>query len=181
MTDIRFFGDRLRQVSTTTGVGNFVLGAAPLSFFPISSIFAMNVDFAYTAEGLDAGGDLDGQVEMGVGHLNGSGQLVRSLVTRSSNANALVNFTSSSLRVFVALTAEGIEQWRAPPPDLFVATALQTVFALSRAPRSQAITKMYVNGRIQTPATDFTVVGTTLTWLDVGFTLAAGYAIRVEY
>lgn len=178
---ITIFGDRLQQPSLTTGVGPFTLQAPQASFFAISSVFGVGVQFPVGIEGLDGSGNRNGQAETGVAHLDGSGHVVIDSIDKSTNANAAVNFTAASLRIYVSLNARALEEWRTPAPDLFTATGGQTVFTLTRAPRSQASTKMFVNGTQQTPGTDFTVVGTTLTWLNTDFAMVAGYKVAVEY
>lgn len=181
---VQFWGDRLEQISVGGGTGDLPLGAVPTSKFAIGSIYAANVPFAYTAEGLDVDGEKDGQVEMGIGHLNVGGDLVRPSgnVTRSSNANALVNFTSVSIRVFVALTAAGLESWRPPTIDEFVPTLGQTVFTLSRVPPA-GITRIqvFVRTGLQRRTVDYTLSGATLTWLNTDFTLAPGDIVTVAY
>lgn len=104
------FADRLRQTSLTTGTGNLTLGAADTGFRAISTEFTTGEDLSYCIEGLDAMGELTGQWEVGRGELNGGGQLVRSVVFASSSGG-LVNFTSASLRVFVTVSADGLDEW----------------------------------------------------------------------
>ena len=48
--------------------------------------------------------------------------------------------------------------------DSFTGTGAQSVFTLSNAPVSAAATAVYLNGVRQEPVTDYTVVGTTLTF-----------------
>jgi hypothetical protein len=65
--------------------------------------------------------------------------------------------------------------------DEYTATAGQTVFTLSDTPASLATFSMYVNGIIYDDVTDYTISGTTLTWLDTGFVLEAGDKILARY
>jgi hypothetical protein len=103
--------DRCRQSSLTTGTGALVLGPVDVGFRSLASAYAPSVDLPYTIEGLDAGGNLNGQWEVGRGHLNGLGQLERDAVYASSNGGSLVNFTSAALRVFVTGSAGGLGEW----------------------------------------------------------------------
>ena len=58
--------------------------------------------------------------------------------------------------------------------DTFTASASQTVFALAQAPVDPSATAFSVNGVIYTYGTDYTVTGSTLTWLDAKFVMGAG-------
>jgi hypothetical protein len=104
------FADRCLQESTSTGAGSLVLAAPSAGFRALSSSYAPSVDLPYAIEGVDAGGALSGQWEVGRGHLNGLGELVRDVVFASSTGG-FVNFTSASLRVFVSMSAGGMSEW----------------------------------------------------------------------
>ena len=57
----------------------------------------------------------------------------------------------------------------------FIATPAQTVFALSFAfVGVGGLAILHVNGFVYAKDTDFTISGTTLTWLDTSFVLDAG-------
>lgn len=129
--------DRCRQTSLTTGLGPLVLGAVDAGYRSLSSAYAQDVDLPYAVEGLDAGGDLNGQWEVGRGHLNGSGQLVRDAVYASSNANFAVSFTATSLRVFVTGSAAGLGEW-------FVTRPLFTVTVRGLVPPPATIAGKYL-------------------------------------
>jgi len=117
------FGDRLLQTSTTTGTGTLTLAAAPLGFKALSTVYAVSEDLPYAIEGVDALGDLSGQWEVGRGHLDGSGNLVRDLVY-SSSTGGFVSFSSTTLRVFVSSSAPALNEWLNEISTVAVSTAL---------------------------------------------------------
>lgn len=65
--------------------------------------------------------------------------------------------------------------------DAYVAIAAQTLFTLSSIPAVPAAVLFFVNGQKQTYTTNYTVVGTTLTWLNVGFSMSAGDEVAAFY
>lgn len=72
----------------------------------------------------------------------------------------------------------GIDDWQT---DFYISVASQTIFSLSTTPSDAADVKMRVNGITYKNGTDYTVVGTTLTWLNVPFTLDAGDEVEIFY
>ena len=64
--------------------------------------------------------------------------------------------------------------------DIFAPANLQTVFTLSQT-WSGGFAIVFVNGIEYVLGSDFTIVGTTLTWLDVPFTLALSDRLAVDY
>lgn len=65
--------------------------------------------------------------------------------------------------------------------DTFSATLSQTVFNLSSTPTNPTATLFFVEGVMYAGPSFFTLIGTTLTWLDVPFTLPAGARVDVFY
>ncbi len=65
--------------------------------------------------------------------------------------------------------------------DEFIPTAGQTVFTLSSGPTDSNSTVVVVNGVIADDTTDYTVSGTTLTWLDTEHTLNGSDKLLVRY
>lgn len=57
----------------------------------------------------------------------------------------------------------------------------QTVFPLATRPAMPSRVQMYVNGVLYVYTTDFTVVGSTATWLDTDFVLLAGDTVTFIY
>jgi hypothetical protein len=94
------FADRVKESATTTGTGDFTLAGAATQFEAFSTNFAVGDPFYYVIVG--QGGT---EWEVGLGQLSGSTTLVRTTVLQSSNADALVNFSSGTKDVFVAMPA----------------------------------------------------------------------------
>jgi hypothetical protein len=91
------FFDRTKDTTTTTGTGNITLsGTAPTGYVSFNTAFGTGVEFFYT---IAAGSEW----EVGVGRLSASTTLVRQEVYKSSNANALVNFSSGTKDVFCTI------------------------------------------------------------------------------
>lgn len=65
--------------------------------------------------------------------------------------------------------------------DKFTATAGQTVFTLSQTPADVNVVLLFVEGVEYSPPVFFTVVGTTLTWLDVPFTMPLNARVEAFY
>lgn len=88
-------GDRCKETATTTGTGDFTLLGAVSQFRTIVSEHAVNEPFYYAIVG-----QTGTEWETGRGYLSASATLVRERVDRSSNANALVNFSAGTKDVF---------------------------------------------------------------------------------
>lgn len=96
------YADRVKDTTTTTGTGNVTLsGSAPSGYQAFGTPFAINDPICYTI----AGG---AEWEVGIGYLSASTTLVRDRVLRSSNADALVNFSAGTKDVFCTLPADEI-------------------------------------------------------------------------
>lgn len=65
--------------------------------------------------------------------------------------------------------------------DQFTPTPAQTLFPLSATPVDPLDTHMSVNGQLQVYGTNFTVVGSTLSWLNVGFMLGPSDYVTIDY
>lgn len=65
--------------------------------------------------------------------------------------------------------------------DVFTPAPAQTVFVLSSAPSDPSQTMLFVNNVKYLITTDFTVSGSTLTWLDTEFALDASDVVEVIY
>lgn len=100
--------NRVAESSTSTGTGNFVLGGAYVNKFgPNVRTFAnalngLTLNFYY-----DIHHDSLSEFEHGIGFLS-SGQLVRSLVIRSSNGDAAVNFSAGTKTVMSAALPDAL-------------------------------------------------------------------------
>jgi hypothetical protein len=95
----------VRDTTTTTGTGNLTLsGTAPTGFVNFNTAFGLNTTFHYVIS--SSGG---AEWEVGEGYLSGSTTLVRSLVSASSNAGALVNLSSGTKDVRCTFPAREFE------------------------------------------------------------------------
>jgi hypothetical protein len=93
--------DRVNEVSTTTGTGDFTLGGFQTGF----ETFAAGIGGGNTTYYAIYNQDTN-QWEVGLGTLNaGATILERTTVLTSSNSDALVNFTSGTKDVFCTLPA----------------------------------------------------------------------------
>jgi hypothetical protein len=63
----------------------------------------------------------------------------------------------------------------------FTATAAQTVFTLSQAFALAGLSILFINGVGYAEGAEYTIAGTTLTWLDVPFALEAGDRVVVKF
>lgn len=98
----RFF-DRVGESTTTTGTGNLTLGGAVALHRRFQDVLSTN-DLCYYAIEDAANGDY----ETGLGKLTASTTLNRIAVIASSNANAAVNLSAGTKRVFLIEAAERI-------------------------------------------------------------------------
>jgi hypothetical protein len=93
-------GDRVLESTTTTGTGTFSLGGALTGYRSFNSVFSNGNVVYYTADnGL-------GEWEVGYGTV-GTGTLTRTVI-ESSNANALVNFSAGTKRLFCTAPSAAI-------------------------------------------------------------------------
>lgn len=97
--------DRVLETATTTGTGDITLAGAVTGFRTFNAGSGVGPSFPYVIEGVDGSGVPTGEWEVGEGHLSGSSTLVRRVVYRSSNANALVNLSAGTKRVFISEAA----------------------------------------------------------------------------
>lgn len=92
--------DRVREQSTTTGTGTLVLTGAVTGFQTFSSAIGNGNTTYYTISNTGTT-----EWEVGIGTVS-AGQLARTTILSSSNANALVNFSAGTKDVFVTYPAE---------------------------------------------------------------------------
>ena len=93
MTTTNSFADRVSETTSTTGTGTLTLNGAVTGFQSFSSAFTTGTIIYYTIT--------DGTAwEVGSGTFTSPSTLSRDVVIASSNAGALVNFTSSTMSVF---------------------------------------------------------------------------------
>jgi hypothetical protein len=92
--------DRVKETSTTTGTGTFVLAGASTGFQSFAVIGDSNTTY-YTIQNPDTN-----EWEVGIGtYYSGNTSVVRTTILSSSNANAVVNFSAGVKDVFVTYPA----------------------------------------------------------------------------
>lgn len=102
--------DRVLEVASNPGTGAVTLGGAVLGFRTFSSVMSTSAPAdtcAYFIEAVDANGVPNGGWERGFGTIAAGPALARTIVTDSSNAGALVNFTGS-VRIGCSPTSESL-------------------------------------------------------------------------
>lgn len=102
------FYDWILETTATTGTGTLTLGGAVTGYRAFSAAVGTGRPVKYSVYDVDANGNPNGNFEVGYGVYTLSGTtLSRLAVIASSNAGALVNFTSGQCRV--ALVADSGE------------------------------------------------------------------------
>ena len=101
----RIIEDRVFETSTTTGTGPFALAGAIAGFRAFSAVCAVSDTAPYFIEAVDETGIPTGAFETGTGTYSGVNTLTRTAVSRSSNANAAVNFGAGLKRVAIGMLA----------------------------------------------------------------------------
>lgn len=96
--------DRVKETSTTTGTGNITLAGAVAQFVTFTSRFAIGETIYYAIVG-----QTGTEWEVGIGTLSGTTTLVRTTVTASSNADALVTFSAGTKDVFNTIPGSFVE------------------------------------------------------------------------
>lgn len=102
--------NRAMETSTTTGTGTLTLsGSAVTGYQTFTAAGANSLTVDYTIEGINADQSLTGEYETGRGVYTTAGNsLTRVTVLESSNADALVNFSAGTKRVFITVAAEDL-------------------------------------------------------------------------
>jgi len=97
--------DRVKETTTTEGVGPLALLGAVLGYRRLSAVPAIAVgDTAfYTAEAVDGSGALTGEWEVGLGTYSAANTLTRTTIIASSNAGAAVAFGPGTKNVFITV------------------------------------------------------------------------------
>ncbi len=97
--------DRVADTSTTTGTGTLTLsGTAPDTAFPFSSLAnGTVVGYSIAHRTLN-------EVEVGYGTIGAANTLTRDQVIRSSNSNALVNFSAGTKDVVLTISSPDLLQ-----------------------------------------------------------------------
>jgi len=92
--------DRVLEISTTTGTGDFTLSGAPSGYQTFNAGVGTSNTTFYAIFNTVAN-----EWELGLGTLSASTTLQRTTVYSSSNANAAVNFSAGTKNVFVTMPA----------------------------------------------------------------------------
>ena len=92
--------DRVKQKTTSSGLGAITLGASVTGFQTFSAVCANADTFHYAIVHLTTG-----TWETGLGTYNSSGGTVTRSVITSSNANALVDFATGDKEIFITPVA----------------------------------------------------------------------------
>ena len=172
------YADRVKEASTSTGLGNIILAGAPTGFRAFASIISVGEAFYYCIDG-----GTSGEWEVGIGVLTDATTLVRSSVLSSSNANAAVSFSAGAKTVFVTIAADGIS---APAA---MQTTLDTISAFANE-SLRLLERLSFLTALQTPTSELrvninagtlptvTTVGTVSTVTSVANQVnAGGYAL----
>ena len=94
--------DRVKETSTTTGLGTFTLDGAVTGFETFSSAIGNTSLTYYTIHTQNAA-----QFEVGIGTV-GAGTLARTSVISSSNSDAVVDFSAGTKDVFCTMPASKV-------------------------------------------------------------------------
>ena len=94
--------DRVKETSTTTGLGTFTLDGAVTGFETFSSAIGNTSLTYYTIHTQNAA-----QFEVGIGTV-GAGTLARTTIISSSNSDAAVDFSAGTKDVFCTMPASKV-------------------------------------------------------------------------
>lgn len=104
--------DRVKQTSTSSGTGDFVLSGTPTGYKAFSSVCATGDTFHGCIVAVDASGVPTGEWETGQYTYKGSSTIERTTVRSSSaTSNAKVVFSAGAKQVFLDLTAYQIKNF----------------------------------------------------------------------
>ena len=92
--------------------------------------------------------------------------------------NLYFNTTSSVMRTYSGTAWADVAQGVSTPYQTFSGTGAQTAFTLSSTPGSLGSLEVFVHGVRQTPTTDYTISGTTLTFVAAPTAGAANIFVR---
>lgn len=94
------YGNRVKETSTTTGVGNITTAGAVIGFVTFNTAFGLNRPFHYIILH-----DTDNTWEIGIGHLTASTTFVRDIIIdNSSGTTSAISFASGGLTLIASPT-----------------------------------------------------------------------------
>lgn len=153
------YADRVKETTTSTGLGNMILAGTLTGFRTFASIISVGEAFYYCIDG-----GTSGEWEVGIGVLTDATTLVRSSVLSSSNADAAVSFSAGAKTVFVTIAADGVS---APAA---MQTTLDTISAFANE-SLRLLERLSFLTALQTPTSELRVnvnAGTLPTVTTVG-------------
>lgn len=168
------FGDRVKETTTTTGTGTLTLAGAPAGYKAFATAMSIN-DTCYYSITSDTTTDW----EIGVGTLTESNKLVRSVILKSSNSDAVLTLDAGTKNVFltfpkafidtlVTLTAtQTLSNKTFTTPVLGVATATSINKLAITAPATAA-TLTIADGKTFTASNTLTLSGADGSTLNIG-------------
>lgn len=101
----RIIKDRVKELSASTGTGDFSLSAAIPGFRTFDSVCSVGDRFPYVIEAVSDGVPT-GAWEVGEGTYSASGVITRTTVVDSTNGGDLVDFAVGDKHVYIGLTAK---------------------------------------------------------------------------
>lgn len=121
------YADRVKETTSVVGIGDATLLGPDSGYVSFSSVGGVGNPFYYCIE-------LGAEWEVGIGTLSGVSTLERSIVLVSSNANALVSFSSGVKSVFMTVAAHGFvaDETITVPLDLLSSYMAQLVNLANR-------------------------------------------------
>jgi hypothetical protein len=122
----QIIADRVKETSTSTGTGAFTLAGAMTGFKTFSSVCANSDTVYYAIQGVDGTGSPTAEWEVGLGSWGTGGVLTRTTVYSSSNANALVDFSSGDKQVWIDAPANWLSKVDASSVTDFYASGTYT-------------------------------------------------------
>jgi len=124
------FVDLVRNYSTTTGTGNFVLGGAVTGYRSLSSAIQPGESFYYSAIGIEK----PGEFEVGRGTLQADGS-----VSRDPIGGTLTSFSEGSKSIAIVAAAEWYEGIQADFAATFTSAPTRDALALLNDPSKPAL------------------------------------------
>lgn len=100
--------DRVKETSTTTGSGDFILAGAVNGYVSFNSVLNSGDTCYYCIEDFT-----NNQWEIGLGTKKGTTTLGRTTVKTSTNSNSLVTFSAGTHNVMMVVPAAGLSQFAA--------------------------------------------------------------------
>ncbi len=101
--------DRIKEVTTGTGVGTLTLQGAPVGYRPFAAVGTVGDTFHGAIVAINAKGEPTGAWEVGYYTLTDGNAILRTRVDASSNGGQPVDFASDVKEVFIDVTARQVQ------------------------------------------------------------------------